>query len=388
MTTMLEITCRDPIVARDGRPFGAGQGTRMRSAPWPLPSAVAGSLRSTIGKRVDPGFSLVTVQNLLQVEIAGLFPVAEDKLYLPAPHDCVFHPEHGALRAQPRPVASGGCDLPVAGLQPVGLINAPTAADFKPSPVPAWWPVARFAAWLAGDEVAFDDGFLGAPRAETRTHVQIDPGVGAAEDKNLFTTEALPLSHLPCYPPRPHAGTREARVTAITLTARVRASEPLHDVVAALDELHPLGGERRLAHWRAGGDAARWRCPPTIGSALASATRVRMVLATPAVFSGGWKPGWLNRDLIGTPPGSAVELRLIGVSIQRWQAVSGWSLAELPGQPRGPKPVKRVVPTGGVYFFETTGGAAGTLADRWLEPVSDDGQDRRDGFGLAAWGSW
>ena len=43
--TYLQITGLDPIVARDGRPFGDGTGNRMRGLPWPLPSAVAGSAR-------------------------------------------------------------------------------------------------------------------------------------------------------------------------------------------------------------------------------------------------------------------------------------------------------------------------------------------------------
>ena len=34
------------------------------------------------------------------------------------------------------------------------------------------------------------------------------------------------------------------------------------------------------------------------------------------------------------------------------------------------------------------GGNAAPLADRWLQPVSDDPQDRLDGFGLATWGTW
>jgi CRISPR-associated protein Cmr3 len=387
MTTMLEITCRDPIVARDGRPFGADQGTRMRSAPWPLPSAVVGSLRSAIGKRVDPGFSPATVQELLQIEIAGLFPVADGELYLPSPHDCVFHPDHGALRARPHAVASGGCDLPTVGLLPVGLVDAPAETDFKPSPVPAWWPATQVATWLVGTGVSFNDRFLAAPSAEPRTHVRIDPASGAAKEHQLFTTEALPLSHLPRFKKREQAGLA-SRFAEIVLAARIRAGEQLRGTVAALDDLHPLGGERRLVRWRATGDAARWRCPPEVASALASTTHVRMVLATPAVFAGGWKPGWLNGELIGTPPGSVVELRLVGVSIERWQAVSGWSLATLPGKRPGPKPVKRVVPAGGVYFFETTDGAARDLTDRWLEPVSDDAQDQRDGFGLAIWGTW
>jgi CRISPR-associated protein Cmr3 len=125
-----------------------------------------------------------------------------------------------------------------------------------------------------------------------------------------------------------------------------------------------------------------------VRQALSSASKIRMVLATPAVFSDGWKPAWLDESLVGTPPGANGALKLVGMSIERWRAVSGWSLANLPNQPRGPKPVKRVVPTGGVYFFEVIDGSASELADRWLEPVSDDEQDRRDGFGLAVWGTW
>ena len=113
-----------------------------------------------------------------------------------------------------------------------------------------------------------------------------------------------------------------------------------------------------------------------------------MVLASPAIFAHGWRPGWLNDQLTGSPWKDAPELRLVGVCIQRWRAVSGWSSAALPNQPRGPKPVKRMVPAGGVYFFEVVGSSAAGLARGWLQPVSDDEQDRRDGFGLAAWGTW
>jgi CRISPR-associated protein Cmr3 len=107
-------------------------------------------------------------------------------------------------------------------------------------------------------------------------------------------------------------------------------------------------------------------------------------LATPAIFRGGWKPGWLNARLEGTPPGSKVTLKLVGVSNGRWQAVSGWSLAP----PPGPKPIRRMVPAGSVYFFERIEGQSATLADCWLQSVCDEGQEKRDGFGLAVWGIW
>jgi CRISPR-associated protein Cmr3 len=92
----------------------------------------------------------------------------------------------------------------------------------------------------------------------------------------------------------------------------------------------------------------------------------------------------LNEQLIGSPVDDGPVLKLVGVCIQRWRAVSGWSLAK----PRGPKPIKRMVPAGGVYFFEVLDGNTSALAPNWLRPVSDDKQDRRNGFGLAAWGIW
>ena len=386
MTTMIELTCRDPIVSRDGRPFGAGQGNRMRSAGWPLPSVVAGALRSAIGTAAQRDFSADTAQELRQVAVAGVFPAADGQLYLPAPRDCVVHPDKGPLRAAPQTIDDGGCDWPAEGLRPVMLTQEQAPDDFKPEEAPAWWPADRYANWLAADDIGFDDRFLSPPSVELRTHVQLDANTGAADEGKLFTTAALPLTHLARYGAKEQRRFEE-RFAEIKLAARVRASQWCGDTVAQLNILYPLGGERRLVDWKATG-VASWTCPATLRATLAMAQRVRMVLATPAIFRDGWKPGWLNPQLIGRPPGSNTSLRLVGVSTQRWRAVSGWSLADLPGQRRGPKPVRRMVPAGGVYFFETVDATTNDLDARWLESVSDDEQDRRDGFGLAVWGTW
>lgn len=383
--TTLDVTCRDPIVSRDGRPFGAGQGNRMRTVSWLLPSVVAGSLRTAIGKAAGREFSLQTAQELLGVSVAGPFPAA-GQLYLPAPQDCVVHPEQGPFMVTPQELNDGGCDWPVDGLKPVMLSKDQAPDDFKPKEAPPWWPLDRYGDWLAGKKVSFDKSFLQAPEKEERTQVSLDAETGAADEGNLFTTGALPLMYLARYGVQ-HQAAFGDRYAAISLAVKVTASGWCGKTVSRLDTLHPLGGERRLARWKAGG-ANLWTCPEAVAEALGGSKRVRMVLAAPAIFKEGWKPGWLNDDLTGSPPGAGVVLRLVGVSIKRWQAVSGWSLANLPNQPPGPKPVKRIVPAGGVYFFEVKSGQAASLTTRWLEPVSDGEQDRRDGFGLAAWGTW
>ena len=399
--TYLELSALDPVVARDGRPFGAKQGNRMRGLPWPFPSVVAGSFRTALVKATaGDDFSGDVPTQLMKLAVHGLFPVSKvgGELYLPAPNDCTWDEKAGEVhRALPTPLRPGeGCDVPT-GLLPV----MHTAEDgFKPKSIPQWWPLSKYVAWLTEPQMKyrsdfFNRSFLRAPRPEERTQVAMSAETGAVEDGNLFTTTGLRLGHLPRFNEATGEKRFAEKFAEIALTARVQTGERN---ASELDFLHPLGGERRLVHWKAADHDAHWKCPDAVTTALGKANKVRMVLTTPAVFKHGWQPGWLNEKLEGSPPGASVQLKLVGVSIQRWRAVSGWAM-----QPQrdpndatrwatnkpGPKPIKRLVPAGGVYFFEVIGSDnAAPLADRWLHPVSNDEQDRLDGFGLATWGTW
>jgi len=226
--------------------------------------------------------------------------------------------------------------------------------------------------WLANDgEVTNVPGprkVLEGFKKEERIHVRIDPQTQTADDSQLFSTQGLTFPD----------GTGLA---ALAYTGDVTPVE----MIGGLQTLHPLGGERRLAFFHFHTASSDWRVPDEIRSALSGATGVRMQLATPAILSQGWLPGWLDPETLeGAPPGvSDTRLRLCSACVDRWRPVSGWDLEK-----RGPKPVRRVVPAGSVYFFEVVQGSAKDLADCWLRPVADDEQDRRDGFGLALWGVW
>ncbi|HYT92546.1 MAG TPA: type III-B CRISPR module-associated Cmr3 family protein [Gemmataceae bacterium] len=398
----LQITARDPIVARDGRPFGAGQGNRMRGLGWPLPSVVAGSFRTVLVK-ANPSldFADKMPQRLMRIEVAGVFPTFKNELYLPSPSDAVAEPsEDGKAiklvhRVTPQPNV-GGCDFPDdLPLQPVVISEDQAKRDFKPRPVPAWWPVGKLTEWLLRKPVTFDATFLNAAIQETRDHVCLDADTGTAAEGELFTTAGLNVTHLPRYGVEESKPVQE-RFAEVSLTGRVTITEHDFDHLNALSTWHPLGGERRLVHWKAGDPVNGWTCPDAVKSELASATRIRMVLATPAIFEHGWRPGWLDAStLTGEPFGDGPTLKLVGVSNSRWKAVSGWSLAKInsrgeldPNGKPGPKAIRRMVPAGGVYFFEVTRGEAAALADHWLKSVSDGDQERRDGFGLAVWGTW
>jgi len=391
-TAYLELNTFDPIVARDGRPFGVGQGNRMRGLPWPFPSVVAGSFRTALVKATGGDFSDTVPAALMKLAVAGVFPVAGGELYLPAPNDCVWDEKKGDVhRAEPFGMKAGeGGDFP-GELRPV---THAAEDDFKPKPIPTWWSSKKLSEWLTSAQVKyhpdfFKESFLLAAKSEERTQIEMNAEAGSVEEGKLFTTAGVRLSHLPRFGAESDEKRFEEKFAEITLAARVETDTWDAD---KLSILHPLGGERRLAHWSPTGMANLWDCSKAVTDSVGKTNAVRMVLTTPAVFKHGWRPDWIDKSTLRGRPKwwpDGPQLKLVGVSIPRWKAVSGWSLAPLKetGKP-GPKAIKRLVPAGGVYFFTVESGNAGSLAEQWLRPVSDDEQDRLDGFGLAVWGTW
>ncbi len=410
--TYIAVDPHDPLIARDGRPFGLGANNRMRCADWLYPSVLAGSVRTVLGKataRDGEAFSKENVTLLKEVAIAGPLPFVNRTIYLPAPADCVWFKEEGMLagyrsgllmrgggggETEPGFEPGEGCDIPHQGLVPVVAPQREDAERSKPASVaPRYWSVDRMAAWLAEDGAAKTplkisaqpakwEGYLQDFEREQRTHVRIDPATGRAQDGDLYSTCALVLR-------------QRNSMEEIGLAARVEApmGSPYFDVGKNIRGWHSVGGERRLA-WFDVDESLHdaWMLSreksDELSKAVASARGLRMVMATHAIFRRGWLPGWLNpENLTGEPPfGHGLVLRLRAAAVGRWIPISGWNLER--GQ-TGPKPVRRMVPAGSVYYFEVEkGDAAAFLSDLWLQSVCDHEQDRRDGFGLAVWGAW
>jgi CRISPR-associated protein Cmr3 len=72
---------------------------------------------------------------------------------------------------------------------------------------------------------------------------------------------------------------------------------------------------------------------------------------------------------------------LRAASLDRWQPHSGWDIAQ-----NKPRAGRKLVPSGAVYWYEIAGEI--DIADLWLAALSDDPQDKRDGFGLVLPQPW
>ncbi|GIX35130.1 MAG: CRISPR-associated protein Cmr3 [Lysobacteraceae bacterium] len=368
------LTPKAPLVFRTGKPFLAG--TRDR-AHYPWPSAWAGMLRTHYMDH--HGMGPESAEALLQLPAHGALLAACSmdgrlSLWLPKPADAIAlagteangadAQEVSFLRLTPISAPAGtGSDLPT-GLLPVGL---PGKEKGKPRSSPAFWPLADYLDWAEGKPVAVAlsgrrlANTLTLPEEETRTHVSVDPQTEAAVEGRLFQTAALDFA------PRPKLG------AGWVFVGRGPAGLP--------SGLVTFGGERRLSVLEPADDGI-FAVPSALQEPLSKARGMAVTLATPAVFSAGWRPGWLEQNLTGQWPDSPLRVRLRAAVVERWQPVSGWDL-----RARAPKPMRRAVAAGATYWFEVLDGDIDP-ARLWLQPISDAAQDRRDGFGLAVLRPW
>ena len=352
----------DPLISRDARPFGAGG--RVRSRDWLSQSVAAGAIRTALWKEDTSR----TPDQLKQVSLRGPFPLVGGKMYLPRPLDIIVSKEgHETKIWQIRPMdmpEGWGANMPFKELLPA----VPDAEDdFKPEAMDAFWSVDLMIQWLRNGRKDFSldkKETLAAPIKDERTHAKIDPDTGTADEGMLFSTTGLDLVQ---------KDGSTFRIGGAALEVDLGDMGDLGNFTA------PVGGERRLARFEVNDkDADLWK-PKDIQLG----DKIRLVLAAPAVFTKGWLPGWIDgKDLEGQVPNTSLKVRLVSAVTGRWQPLSGWSYED--GKP---KALRRAVPAGSVYFFERLSGDV-NLEELWLRSVCDDGQDRRDGFGLALWGAW
>lgn len=368
---VLEIQALTPLLWRDGRPFAVADGTETtaRSLPLPLPSTVAGFVRTQVGRRQGVRFKddHQALKNLHGLQVCSPLLVRNHEFVFPSPKDAVVYKKDEQLkvmRLRPTDSGQGGTNLP-DGLRPLEV-----SEDLKPEKGYNLWKQSDLTKWLLGEEVVPER--IEGLRGEQRIHVGIDPNSGKAREGVLYSVGYRALESLEGG--QFHDWRIRARVSLET--------EP--------EALGFLGGEARPVRVSVRDELSKYwfGCPAEIKTAFAGLkpnAMVRMMLATPALFSGGWRPGWIEQSGTGAqhlPRGlSRVKLKLIAAAVGRREPVSGWNLRD-----NKPKPVRWMVPAGSVYFFEVQGGDPGALLESWLRPVSDIEQDRKDGFGLAVWG--
>ncbi|GAC41919.1 type III-B CRISPR module-associated protein Cmr3 [Paenibacillus popilliae] len=422
---VLRIHPLEPILARDGRPFDKTPGIRAHSLGEVPPSVVAGTVRTLLRKLgADPAdanpFHPNEMKKLARTMVRGPLIEWEGEVYYPMPQDVVFYEEAvggtsgdsgaagimsasqlkaGCLRPRLLPQGQGflgtGKDGEHESLWPPVQAEERKVAKDRPAYLSAAWmerwlcdclPEAEWSEalrqWSKGKNSPGQQAgkqerapLMSPFVRDERTHTEIDKNTYTAKEQALFTTHSLVFPE------------------GVGLLAAIEMDESgIRAWPGGFPAIHSMGGERRLASFQEIEDRQPWTCPHALAAALDGAAYVRMVLATPAYFAKGWRPGWLDEQLQTTDTFSnEVQLQLVWACVSRWQPISGWSYSR--GE-QGEKAVRRMVPAGSVYFFKVIKGNPRQLAEKkWLTSVSDANRrkssfDDEDGFGLALWGKW
>lgn len=376
---------RDPLMARDGKPFSAAAGAKARSLPLPPPSMLAGAWRSWLGRDAQGQFDPAQVDAVLAhsvlgplLQVQGAAAGAPWEALAPVPLDAFPEGDADGLkvtkwhRLAPKPVSTWGsealCDLDESALQPVAFKEeGPRAKPAKQ--VAPYWRWSAFLAWLEGQEASVAHSpqhQVQGPVAEGRLHVGLKVGTRVSDEGALFFTES-----------RAYEGKGpEGEPLRYALGFSTSASGGQSGSMA-------VGGERRLATWCQEG---AWPGPSEkVLARIAESGRARLVLLSPAAFDAGWKPHWALSGAV-----AGVQGQVVAAAVGRPTVVSGWRL-DPEGGPGAPKPTRRLAPAASVYWVELSGDAASRRAwaeALWLQSLSDQAQDRLDGFGLAVLGVW
>ena len=368
------ITPKAPLIFRNGKPFGTDDNF-ADTLTFPLPSTIAGAIRTAWAESQPEGFDYAkNGQKLLKKTVSGPLLTRQCKttstheVLFPAPADsiCLDLGDHQKkiYRLFPDTIDAEeeGTDLP-DGLLPVFLESDEQSKPAKDAP--GFWTIEAMTEWLSSDSA--DINTLKQAKAlplEVRSHVTIASKTQTAVDGHLFHTQGLDFSD------------------EFGLLSWFQGDMP--------DSYRTIGGEGRLGHIQ---QQNLWPdCPDQLTKALCKSKAFRLVLATPAIFSNGYLPHWIDENNEGWLGNLNVKLR--AVCLPRWQAGTSWNMADPKSKAgKGMRKADRLVPAGSVYWFDIKndeGGesdkTAAELSEHWLTSISDE--RAQDGYGLVLPGVW
>jgi CRISPR type III-B/RAMP module-associated protein Cmr3 len=407
----------DTLFFRDARPMQAGAGSGGHGARWPLPMTLHSALRTAL--LTDDGSlprrkavmvrrvrkdrevtSTVGDTRFDHVRLQGGLPWWEGRPYFPVPADLA--PAKKSDKESPagillRPLQQGLgiTNFPAPWLHPVGAY-IPATKEKLPS-------------WVDGD---FLQTYLGSPGSEELTPpdfsepwtvehrygIQINAETRTVVERAFYVAEHLRLK----------------QGAGIWVALECNASD--EEAKDALNRLAAggaltVGGEGRACRTKQMPDVP-------VPEPVIRGNRVKWVLSSPAVFDGGWRPGWVDRadgkvklkrnlernpgetrlawrERMKTAP--EIGARLVAVCAGKPFAFSGWEVlggtaAEgRAGNGSGagtPRSTQLAVPAGSVYYFEADNEADARILAEALHGRCHSDRLGEKGFGWGFCGTW
>ncbi len=380
-----------PLVFRSAKPFGSL--SDISDIIFPLPSSGAGLVRTQTllqkGYELVPGKakSLAITdedqKSLLEIGHKGPFLVelgADNSftILVHKPADAIYlkNKESGNIElirlAPVHDLGSEqvGSDLP-SGLLPVMMTQN---IKGKPQSGPNLWPLKTAIHWQNGGDIKFEDlnreGLQSLP-VDVRTHVAIDNRTHSGIEGQLFQSASYDFGAI-------RKDIKEGGWDERSYGFLLLSDADLHNNHVR------FGGESRLSEMQSVAMPQDLAMSQSLPAEIEQARGLQLTLLTPAIFSNGYLPAWLEEEtLTGILPQTSIKVRLKACAMDRWLPVSGWDLHQ-----KKPKAMRKAVASGAVYWFEVLEGDISSIANLYFSSISDQLQDQKDGFGIVAIAPW
>ena len=347
----IQIDPLDTLFFRDGKPFTMGEDTWASSIFPPYPSVMHGALRSAyFSNHIDElGKAAKWDDPTSNLKIKGVYFLVGSEggnIHLPLPNDCVQKrgdDDNVVSILQMAELADVKSSCPtqyvikselIEKVESVsgGLINTTSLRKYLECTNDSFTRILKIT-----DKVL----------AEPKIGIGISNKTGTAEEGMLYRVGMN-------------------RLDGLSLLIDFGGLDDLPE-----EGMMKLGGEGKAVCYK--------RSKPvnfSIDYSKAGGNRFKLYLSTPAIFKNGWLPGWMNEnDLTGKYKG--LKLKLLTASIGKTISIGGFDM-----KARKPKPMRKAVPAGSVYYFEIVEGNLQKAFEIFNQTAISDFNPEH-GFGIA-----
>jgi CRISPR-associated protein Cmr3 len=323
----------DTLFVRDGKPFSMGDEVWANGLFPPPPSVIYGALRTAF-------FS----QNLNEIEKAGgiedptrniqvkqIFLLHKEHLFLPSPYDIV---ESKALKNKNKENLPFVLSLEIRSF--IGSLDTDHVLTAPKDSMPvtslggnAFISLEDFADYLNGDEE------IGVLKHDKNPLFLGEPKIGIQKSRSTGSSSEGRLYRVELFRPMP-----ETSIWVEWETSDATLSIPEKGILK-------VGGEGKAVSYTLDAGNVNVPLPSLTGNLM------KVVFATPAVFEQGWLPSGINpKTLKGNWCGQ--EVKILTAAFDRPLYMGGFRM-KTKHQQGGPKPMRRAVAAGAVYYLEVEG---------------------------------
>lgn len=350
----LSITPLDTVFFRDGKAFTMGEETQADGLFPPPPAVIRGALRTRYFTEHPETLRHAATEEDPTAEVRitgmGLRDTDDNITYFPVPRDLVHRKdaEVDEEMVLSHPVSTSS-----------QFANSSTLEAPLTHPATVESPGDTYLELLDLKQYLSCTDFQGASFFGTRQRdlVQTEPKIGIMRNR---ATGGAEEGHL-------------YRVGFRRLKPNIAFTVEVEGLTLDPNGLLKLGGEHKAAYYET--IDSPWPLPEAPASSIEDTGCLKLYLATPALFEQGWLPSWVDPNTHEAHLGGCT-LKLYSAAVGKPSFIGGWNMKE-----RRPKPMRKAVPSGSVYYFKITDGSVDDLV-RHAHGTSISDYRSRDGFGV------